>query len=91
LSPPEPGSRSAPKPESAAGSSVSRILIHKDVICRYPPFFRAAFDGKFKEGDSQEMTLDVDIRIFGIFVHYIYTRSVLDANARQFRNATQTI
>ena len=49
------------------------FTVHKDYICLASPFFAAAFNGKFMEGESQSMRLDdVDPAVFGLLVHWIY-------------------
>jgi len=42
--------------------------IHKNFICYYSPFFDAAFNGKFVEGETQSMKLeDTCAEAFGGF------------------------
>jgi hypothetical protein len=56
-----------------------KFIIHKNLISHHSPFFSAAFNGNFKEGLSQEMTLEVDLTTFGIFSNWLYTQKILDA------------
>ncbi|KAH9212761.1 hypothetical protein DL95DRAFT_391069 [Leptodontidium sp. 2 PMI_412] len=52
--------------------------IHKNHICHYSPFFDAAFNGNFAEGESQEVDLyEVKPEIFGIFVNWLYTQEIM--------------
>jgi hypothetical protein len=51
--------------------------VHKDLICQYSPFFKAAFDGTFEESQTQTMRMeDVDTDLFGILVHWLYTKEI---------------
>jgi hypothetical protein len=53
------------------------FLIHKDFICHYSEFFAAAFDGQFKEGQTQAMTLDdIDPAAFALLVDWFYYQRV---------------
>lgn len=53
--------------------------IHKNYICHYSPYFEAAFNGRFIEGETQEMDIDeVEPRIFGIFVTWLYSQTIKD-------------
>jgi hypothetical protein len=46
--------------------------VHKNFICYYSPFFDAAFNGNFTEGDTQSMKLgDTCTEAFGIFVNWL--------------------
>ncbi|CZR58479.1 uncharacterized protein PAC_08371 [Phialocephala subalpina] len=43
--------------------------IHKNYICHHSPYFEAAFNGRFIEGETQEMDIgDVEPMVFGLFV-----------------------
>ena len=54
-------------------ASEDKYIVHKDLICFYSPFFDKAFNGRFLEGETQEMKLpEVSSAIFGIFVHWLY-------------------
>jgi len=57
-----------------------KMMLHKDFVCHYSPFFNAAFNGKFKEGLTQEMTLQADVTAFGIIAGWFYTRKILNAD-----------
>lgn len=53
------------------------FLIHKSFICFYSPYFAAAFNGPFKEGESQTSELeDVCPIAFGLFVSWLYSQRV---------------
>jgi hypothetical protein len=57
--------------------AVKKFTIHKDFICFYSPFFTSAFNGPYKEGQTQSMTLyEVDPEVFGMFVYWIYNRKL---------------
>jgi hypothetical protein len=49
-----------------------KFVVHKELICFHSPFFNAAFNGKFIEGQTQEMRMDdVDEETFGQLVHWL--------------------
>lgn len=51
--------------------------LYKSILCRQSPFFDAAFNGPFIEGQSQSMALeDVGEEEFGMFVHYVHFRTI---------------
>lgn len=53
------------------------FLIHKSFICFYSPYFTAAFNGPFKEGESQASELEDMCPIaFSVFVNWIYTQRI---------------
>jgi len=53
-------------------STEQKFVIHKELICFHSPFFNAAFNGKFIEGETQEMRMDdVDEETFGQLVHWL--------------------
>jgi hypothetical protein len=59
-------------------SKKQKFLVHKEFICYYSPFFNAAFNGNFKEGESQTMDLeDIDPAVFALFVNWLYAQKVL--------------
>jgi len=51
-----------------------KVVLHKDFLCHYSPFFNAAFNGTFKEGLTQEMTLQADTTAFGIVAAWFYSQ-----------------
>lgn len=58
--------------------STETFKVHKNFICYYSPFFDAAFNGDFAEGESQEMEFhEVDLQTFGMFVNWLYTQSIV--------------
>ena len=49
---------------------------HKNLATSNSGVFKAAFDGNFLEGHTQSMRLeDVESRIFGYFVQWLYDRT----------------
>lgn len=51
--------------------------VHKNFVCYHSPFFDAAFNGNFVEGDTQQMKLeDTCPEAFGIFVNWLYTQDI---------------
>jgi hypothetical protein len=75
------------KPQAADASNMTSVQpqnhnlhIHKDFICYYSPFFDAAFNGNFKEGQTQTMEFDdVDVTAFGILSGWLYTQNISDS------------
>jgi hypothetical protein len=60
----------------------SKFMIHKDLICYHSPFFKAAFNGNFLEGQTQEMTLEADVVAFGIVVSWFYTKKLVNSDGK---------
>ncbi|KAH8601680.1 hypothetical protein B0O99DRAFT_588866 [Bisporella sp. PMI_857] len=53
--------------------------VHKNFITHYSPFFSAAFNGNFAEGESQKLELDdTEPAVFGSFVQWLYTQDIVD-------------
>ncbi|THW88337.1 hypothetical protein D6D15_06065 [Aureobasidium pullulans] len=53
------------------------FAIHKDLLCFYSDYFRAAFNGSFKEAAEGKISLpDCDAQIFYIFNGFLYTREL---------------
>jgi len=51
--------------------------VYKDFICYYSPFFRAAFNSPFREGQTQTMEFtDTHPVIFGLFVLWLYSQDL---------------
>jgi hypothetical protein len=75
------------KPEPADASNMTSVqpqnhnlLIHKDYICYYSPFFDAAFNGNFQEGQTQTIEFhDVDVTAFGVLSDWLYTQKITDS------------
>lgn len=52
-------------------------MVQKSFLCHYSPFFNAAFNGRFIEGETQEMTLeDVETDIFDLLVRWVYEQRI---------------
>lgn len=60
-----------------------KYIFHRNLISHYSLFFAAAFKGNFKEGLSQEMTLEADVKVFGVFSNWLYTQKILDSKGDQ--------
>ncbi|KUJ07470.1 uncharacterized protein LY89DRAFT_556207, partial [Mollisia scopiformis] len=59
------------------GAIAETFTVLKSVICHYSPFFNAAFNSQFKEGDTQSMVLnDADTNAFRLFVDWLYTQEI---------------
>jgi len=63
--------------QRTGGPSSRLFTIHKDFLCFYSPFFASAFNGPYKEGKTQTMTLfEIDLESFGMFVYWLYQRKL---------------
>lgn len=50
-------------------------MLHKNLVCRYSSFFKAACKGGFREAESNEIKLpDDESETFDNFVQWLYTR-----------------
>jgi hypothetical protein len=60
------------------------FLIHKNFICHYSPYFDAAFNGNFVEGETQTLDLeDTHPEVFGVFVQWLYTQQIIEPEESQ--------
>ena len=79
------------KPQAADASKVAPVQpqkhnlhIHKDYICYYSPFFDPAFNGNFKEEQTQTMEFDdVDVTAFGVLSGWLYSVHPKDYRSRR--------
>jgi hypothetical protein len=54
-----------------------QFKIHRELICDQSPFFKAAFTGKFIEGQNQCMKLDdTEPEVFGLLFNWLYFRAI---------------
>lgn len=59
--------------------------VHKKLLCARSEYFRAAFEGRFKEAKGKEMTVDTDPETFAAFINWVYTGTFeLSANRSGF-------
>ncbi|THX79949.1 hypothetical protein D6D05_04734 [Aureobasidium pullulans] len=59
------------------GSKKKSHSLHKDLLCFYSDYFRAAFNGSFKEAtDGKIELMDVEPEVFDIFQVWLYSRRV---------------
>jgi hypothetical protein len=78
------------KPQAADASTVAPVQpqkhnlhIHKYYIYYYSPFFDAAFNRNFKEGQTQTMEFDdVDVTAFGVLSGWLYTQDISDSEGK---------
>ncbi|KAH4037322.1 hypothetical protein HBI24_153670 [Parastagonospora nodorum] len=47
--------------------------VHKDLICHHSEYFRAAYNGRWKEAQDGVALDFVEAEVFNLFVHWIYT------------------
>ncbi|KAE9376554.1 hypothetical protein N431DRAFT_288501, partial [Stipitochalara longipes BDJ] len=58
-------------------SELRPFTLHKDILCKDSPFFDRAFNGNFKEGETQTMILeDIEPSIFGLFLCWLYSGDI---------------
>ncbi|KAL2066898.1 hypothetical protein VTL71DRAFT_1322 [Oculimacula yallundae] len=63
------------------------FYIHKNFICHHSPFFKAAFNGEFTEGQTQHMNLlDIEEYVFAIFTNWIYTQKLQNKLGKDIRH-----
>ncbi|KAI4747143.1 hypothetical protein E4T50_02498 [Aureobasidium sp. EXF-12298] len=59
------------------GDSKQPFVLHKGLLCFYSDFFRAAFEGSFKESTERKIDLpDVGIDVFKAFQVWLYSQSL---------------
>lgn len=60
------------------GPNAQAFHIHKDLLCYWSKYFHSAFNGSFREANEKEITiLDVQPRIFKIFMGWLYTQNLM--------------
>ncbi|CZR51148.1 uncharacterized protein PAC_01023 [Phialocephala subalpina] len=58
---------------AAEDESAKPLKIHKDVACHYSPVFKAAFNSRFTEGETQTYKLeDVGQKTVRLLIHWMY-------------------
>ncbi|KAG9558853.1 hypothetical protein KCU71_g3793, partial [Aureobasidium melanogenum] len=61
------------------GPNKEKYVLHKGLLCFYSDFFRAAFEGAFKEAHENKIELpDVFVDVFEAFQVWLYSRSLRD-------------
>jgi hypothetical protein len=64
------------------GPEKTKFKLHKDVAAAHSPFFAAALNGKFVEGETGQIILpDVEPKIFEHIVLWFYTRRLEESSA----------
>ncbi|KAF2649507.1 hypothetical protein K491DRAFT_783291 [Lophiostoma macrostomum CBS 122681] len=59
------------------GPNLTRFHVPKALLCYYSSYFRGALTGNWKEGDDGIIKLDdVDIPVFQVFVHWLFTQQL---------------
>ncbi|KAG9701057.1 hypothetical protein KCU95_g413, partial [Aureobasidium melanogenum] len=59
------------------GKQEKAYVLHKDLLCFYSDYFRAAFDGPFKEAAERKLRLpDVEKDVFERVQLWLYTRNI---------------
>ncbi|PVH71817.1 hypothetical protein DL98DRAFT_577183 [Cadophora sp. DSE1049] len=58
--------------------------LHKNYLCHYSPYFRAALTGPFIESEDQQVKLEeTSPSVFGIFVNWLYTQTLVNKSSEQ--------
>ncbi|KAH7382021.1 hypothetical protein BKA64DRAFT_218609 [Cadophora sp. MPI-SDFR-AT-0126] len=58
--------------------------VHKNYLCHYSPYFRAALSGPFIESEDQSINLDeTNPTVFGILVNWLYTQTLVNKSSEQ--------
>ena len=61
------------------GQSKKAFTLHKGILCNVAPYFRAAFEGRFREGVEQVLEMpEEDETVFRGFQLWVYTKSILE-------------
>ena len=56
-------------------------MVHKDILCRSAPYFKAALEGGFKESEDQVLELpNDDPVVFSHFQLWLYTGNILESH-----------
>ncbi|KAK6005766.1 hypothetical protein QM012_007408 [Aureobasidium pullulans] len=59
------------------GNQEKAYILHKDLLCFYSDYFRAAFDGPFREAAERKLRLpDVEESVFERVQLWLYTRNL---------------
>lgn len=59
------------------GKQEKAYVLHKDLLCFYSDYFRAAFDGSFKEAAERKLRIpDVEENVFERVQLWLYTRNL---------------
>lgn len=79
----------SPQVKILVGQDETPFSIHKDLLCHYSSYFRAALNGGFEEAAKNEIKLlDEDPQIFNVFLEWLYTgnlyepRTTIDPNGK---------
>jgi hypothetical protein len=63
---------------SSAGRK-SSFIVHKDFICFYSPYFKAALNSTFQEGVEHSVDLeDVEPTTFSLFINWVYRQRIVE-------------
>ena len=67
------------------GHEMQTFQVHRDFAVFHSSFFTAAFEGPFQEGETPTSALeDVEGFIFGLLVHWLYTKKMDQSIARDY-------
>jgi hypothetical protein len=59
------------------GQEKKAYTLHKDLLCFYSDYFRAAFNGSFKEATERKLELpNIEPSLFEVFQVWLYTRDL---------------
>ena len=61
------------------GTGSQKFSVQQDFLCYYSPYFRAAFEGAFHEGQTKELMIKEHLPVvFGTFLNWIFTQKLED-------------
>lgn len=60
----------------AIGPNKKVFRLHKDILCSESEYFRTAYNGLRKEAVKGVTLEDVEVEVFSIFVHWLYTQQM---------------
>lgn len=65
--------------EAEAERQRRNFIIHKSFAFHHNPYFDAAFNGSFKEGKTQSITVKADPEIVSLLIEWMYTQKLLNS------------
>ena len=60
----------------AIGPNKKVFRLHKDILCSESEYFCTAYNGLWKEAVEGVTLEDVEVEVFSIFVHWLYTQQM---------------
>jgi len=74
------------------GPNKKEFIAHKDILCKQSPFFKAALDSKWIEGETKRVSLpEDDPSIFSGFLQWAYTRKIIHSASQTDKGTAEEI